>query len=81
MHEDIVTNVNGFLTVRGSASAYDIMDTRKDFDLQVYDEYTVIGFLMYRLGHTPVGGDEVSQTTCLSRRSASRATRSGSARS
>lgn len=60
VHEDIVINVDGSLTVRGSTSVYDLMAALgRDFDFQGYDEYTVTGFLMYRLGRTPANGDEI----------------------
>ena len=59
--EDIVTNVDGSLTVKGSTDVYDIMDAiGRDFDLQGYEEHTVNGLLMHILGRTPVGGDEVN---------------------
>lgn len=58
--EDIVTNVDGSLTVKGSADVYDVMNTLgRDFDLQGYEEHTVNGLVMHILGRTPVGGDEV----------------------
>ena len=58
--EDIVTNVDGSLTVKGSADVYDVMNALgRDFDLQGYEEHTVNGLVMHILGRTPVGGDEV----------------------
>ena len=58
--EDIVTNVDGSLTVKGSTDVYDIMNALgRDFDLQGYEEHTVNGLLMHVLGRTPVGGDEI----------------------
>ena len=61
VQEDIVSNVDGSLTVKGSASVYDVMDALgRDFSLGGYSEQTVTGFVMYRTGRSPVVGDEVS---------------------
>ena len=60
VQEDIVSNVDGSLTVKGSASIYDVMDVLgRDFSLGGYDEQTVTGYVMYRTGRSPQVGDEV----------------------
>lgn len=60
VHEDIVANVDGSYTVKGSASVYDLMEAMgRDFDLQGYDEYSVTGFIMSMLDRAPQKGDEV----------------------
>ena len=58
--EDIVANVDGSLTVKGSASVYDVMDALgRDFSLGGYEEQTITGFIMFRTGRSPVVGDTV----------------------
>ena len=58
--EDIVANVDGSLTVKGSASVYDVMDALgRDFSLGGYEEQTITGYIMFRTGRSPVVGDTV----------------------
>ena len=56
--EDIVANPDGTLTVSGSASIYDVMEhLGRDFGLDGYDERSVGGYVMYRIGRPPEKGD------------------------
>lgn len=60
IQEDIVSNTDGSLTVKGSASVFDVMETLgRDFSLGGYDEHSVTGYIMYRIGRPPLAGDEV----------------------
>ncbi len=66
IQESIVSNVDGSLTVRGSSSIYDVMEAlERDFSLGGYDEQSVTGYLMYRLGRSPSVGDEVESDGVL----------------
>ncbi len=56
--EDITVNVDGSITAKGSSSVYDLMDVMgRDFNIEGYEESTVSGFLMYKLGRPPAVGD------------------------
>ena len=58
--EDIRANVDGSFTARGTSSVYDLMDSLgRDFNVEGYEENTISGFLMYRLGRPPMVGDSV----------------------
>ena len=51
---------DGSLTVKGSASVYDVMDALgRDFSLGGYEEQTITGYIMFRTGRSPVVGDTV----------------------
>ena len=60
IHQDIVANTDGSFTVNGTTSVYDLMDALgRDFSVEGYEENTLSGFLMHRLGRPPATGDRV----------------------
>ena len=60
IHQDIVANTDGSFTVNGTTSVYDLMDALgRDFSVEGYEENTLSGFLMHRLGRPPAVGDRV----------------------
>ncbi len=60
IHQDIVANTDGSFTVNGATSVYDLMDALgRDFSVEGYEENTLSGFLMHRLGRPPATGDRV----------------------
>ena len=47
--------------VKGNANIFDAMETMNvDFDPEEYDDYSVSGYVMYKLGRYPVKGDSIS---------------------
>ena len=60
IHQDIVANTDGSFTVNGATSVYDLMDALgRDVSVEGYEENTLSGFLMHRLGRPPATGDRV----------------------
>ena len=61
IQQDMVPDGDGKYSVKGDANVFDVMEKLGvDFDPGEYDDYSVSGYVFYRLGRSPVRGDMVS---------------------
>lgn len=60
IQQDIVPLSENRYTVKGDANIFDVMESLGvDFDPGEYDDYSVTGYVFYRLDRSPVKGDTV----------------------
>ena len=61
IQQDLVPLGDGRYAVNGDANIFDVMDRLEvDFDPGEYEDYSVTGYVFYRLGRTPMRGDVVA---------------------
>ncbi len=60
IEQEIVTQADGTWLVKGKANIYDIMEKiGQEFDPGDYEDYSVMGYVFYRLNRAPVRGDKI----------------------
>lgn len=61
VQQDVVAQDDGTWLVKATANIYDVMDKLgEEFDPGEYDDYSVMGYVFYRLNRAPVRGDTVT---------------------
>ena len=61
IQQDVSPVGSSMFIVKGNANIFDAMETMNvDFDPEEYDDYSVSGYVMYKLGRYPVKGDFIS---------------------
>jgi CBS domain containing-hemolysin-like protein len=61
VQHDVAAMSDGVFTVKGTANIYDAMEKMEiPFDPEEYEDYSVNGFICYKLGRGPSRGDRVS---------------------
>ena len=61
VQHDVSAGSNGTFIVKGTANIYDVMEKMEiPFDPEEYEDYSVTGFICYKLGRGPARGDRVS---------------------
>ena len=61
IQQDVSPVGSSMFIVKGNANIFDAMETMNvDFDPEEYDDYSVSGYVMYKLGRYPVKGDSIS---------------------
>ena len=60
IEQEIETQADGTWLVKGKANIYDIMEKiGQEFDPGDYEDYSVMGYVFYRLNRAPVRGDKI----------------------
>lgn len=60
IQQDVVPQSDGTWLVKGTANIYDVMEKiGAEFDPGEYDDYSVMGYVFYRLNRAPMRGDKV----------------------
>ncbi|MBR2254634.1 MAG: HlyC/CorC family transporter [Candidatus Methanomethylophilaceae archaeon] len=60
VQHDYVKNEDGTLTVKGTANIYEIVEMLdRELDPGDYEDYSVTGYIIYKLGRAPMRGDVV----------------------
>jgi len=58
IQQDVSPVGSSMFIVKGNANIFDAMETMNvDFDPEEYDDYSVSGYVMYKLGRYPVKGE------------------------
>ena len=61
VQHDITSTGPGVFTVKGTANVYDVMEKMElPFDPEEYEDYSVTGYICYKLGRGPARGDRIS---------------------
>ena len=61
IQQDVSPVGSSMFIVKGNANIFDAMETMNvDFDPEEYEDYSVSGYVMYKLGRYPVKGDSIS---------------------
>ncbi len=61
VQHDVTSSGQGVFTVKGTANIYDVMEKMElPFDPEEYEDYSVTGYICYKLGRGPARGDRVS---------------------
>ncbi len=61
VQHDVSAGSDGTFIVKGTANIYDVMEKMEvPFDPEEYEDYSVNGFICYKLGRGPARGDRVS---------------------
>ena len=60
IQQDVVPQSDGTWLVKGATNIYDVMEKiGAEFDPGEYDDYSVMGYVFYRLNRAPMRGDKV----------------------
>lgn len=61
IQQDVVPAGEDRYIIKGDANIFDVMETiGVDFDPEDYEDYSVTGYVMYKLGRYPLKGDRIS---------------------